>query len=184
MFLDSDDWLEIRTCSYLYDCIKANNVDILQFGTYVNAEPDVSPQRVANVRNLLLPYIGKLLGKEVFEGAFRYRKFRFSIWNKIYRASLCKEVFKNFDDNENIFKAEDLCAFFRLAYLAKSYMGIEEKFYHYRFGAGLTGRSSIDLNAFETYCKQSIVPEKCRTFLIDQGAFENIKTFMRVLKTF
>jgi len=182
MFLDSDDWLEIRTCSYLYDCIKANNVDILQFGTYVNAEPDVSPQRVANVRNLLLPYIGKLLGKEVFEGAFRYRKFRFSIWNKIYRASLCKEVFKNFDDYENIFKAEDLCAFFRLAYLAKSYMGIEEKFYHYRFGAGLTGRSSIDLNAFETYCKQSIVPEKCRTFLIDQGAFEEYKDIYESIK--
>lgn len=172
MFLDSDDWLELDACSRLYDCIKTNDVDILQFGSYVDAESSVPEERILGVEKLLSPYVGKLMGKKVFEGAFKEEKFRFSIWNKIYRAELCKEVYKDFNANEYIFKAEDLCAFFRLAYMSKSYVGIKDKFYHYRFGAGITGKNNISLSMFETICRQSEVSEKCRQFLVEQGAFE------------
>jgi len=182
IFLDSDDWLEIDACSRLYDQIKFNRVDILQFGSYVDAEDSVPEQRVAGVKKLLEPFIGKLDGEKVFESAFLERKFGFTIWNKIYRAELCKEVYNSFSDDENIYKAEDLCAFFRLAYFAKSYIGIEDKFYHYRFGAGITGRNKIDLKTLDTYCRQVDVSEKCRQFLIEQGTFTKYRGIYEHLK--
>ena len=182
MFLDSDDWLEVDACSRLYDLIKNNNVDILQFGSYVDAEPFVPEQRVAGVKQLLEPYIGRLDGEKVFEGAFLDNKFRFTIWNKIYKTELCKRVYNDFNENENIYKAEDLCAFFRLAYFAKSYIGIKDKFYHYRFGAGITGKNKIDLPTFEIHCSQSEVLEKCRLFLLEQGVFDKYRTIYERIK--
>lgn len=182
MFLDSDDWLEVDACSRLYDLIKNNNVDILQFGSYVDAEPFVPEQRVAGVKQLLEPYIGRLDGEKVFEGAFLDNKFRFTIWNKIYKTELCKRVYNDFNENENINKAEDLCAFFRLAYFAKSYIGIKDKFYHYRFGAGITGKNKIDLPTFEIHCSQSEVLEKCRLFLLEQGVFDKYRTIYERIK--
>jgi glycosyltransferase involved in cell wall biosynthesis len=176
MFVDPDDWLEIDACSILYERIKSAGVEILHFGSFVHAESEVLEQRVINVQRFLIPYEGKLTGKKVFEGAFVEEKFRFTIWNKIYSSELCKKAYAGFSIDDYVPKANDLCAFFRLAYFAKSYLGIKNKFYHYRFGAGITGKNKLSLATFQIHCMQSVVSQKCRDFLIEQGALESYRS--------
>ena len=46
-------------------------------------------------------------------------------------------------------KAQDLYAFFLIAYHCRSYMGIEDKLYKYMFGVGVTGSDYITIEKFD-----------------------------------
>ena len=172
MFMDGDDYYELNACEELYDEIKKQNVDMLQFGTNIINVGAAPETRIKNVEGLLAPYVGKLIGDEVFEGCFIDKKYRFSLWNKIYKTTLCKQAFSYIQDGSYP-KAQDLYAFFILAYFAKSYVGIENKgYYNYLFGAGITGNSSIDLAQMKRYCTSSAVAKGIEQFVEAVGAVD------------
>ena len=107
MFLDADDSLELSACKSLSNMMDKYKVDILQFGTFVDALPTVKESTIKFFTHFAKPYHGFLYGKEIFEGCFKERKFRFTLWNKIYTSSLCKKAFSHVKDG--FFpKAQDL----------------------------------------------------------------------------
>lgn len=165
MFLDGDDYLEPDACEKLYNIISEKNVDMVHFGTNVINAGNVTARRIENLEKLLTPYDGELMGSDVFEGCFLEQKFRFSIWNKIYKSELCKEAFQYVKDGD-FPKAQDLYAFFILSYHAKSYCGIQDKFYNYRFGTGITGNRHLTLAQLERYCCSLFVAEAIQEFLV------------------
>ena len=169
MFLDSDDYLEINTCEELYNTITSKNVDIVQFGTLVDATPEVSIERISNLEKLLRPCTDLIYGS-ILESAFKEKKFRFSLWNKIYRAEIVKKAYSQMPEDQ-IFKAEDLYAFFIISFFSKSYFGIDNQYYHYRFGSGLTGKNVINIDVFSTICKQNLVAKRIGEFLHSKKAF-------------
>jgi len=75
MFLDSDDWLEVDACSRLYDYIKSYGVDILHFGSFIDAEPSVPIERIAGVEKFIAPYLDKLTGKNILKERFWRKNF-------------------------------------------------------------------------------------------------------------
>lgn len=169
MFLDADDSLELTACEKLTDLMDKTKVDILQFGTFVDAVPTVKRSSVAWFENFTKPYEGVLQGKAVFEACFRDKKYRFNLWNKIYTSVLCKKAF-SFVDDGCIPKAQDLYAFFILSWFANSYYGINEKLYHYNYGRGITGGAhKTTLKQFKRHCSQNIVSKKCKNFLVSMG---------------
>lgn len=169
MFLDSDDSLELSACEELTSEMDRLGVDILQFGTFVDALPDVSKEAVDFFKRFVAPFPKLLYGKDVFAMCFKYKKYRFTIWNKIYRADLCKTAF-NYVDDGFLPKAQDLYAFFILSWFAASYFGIEKKYYHYSYGRGITGSGKCaSLSTFSRICSQHLVAKKCRNFLNSQG---------------
>lgn len=167
MFLDGDDYLEVDACEKLYNVISKKKVDMVHFGTNVINEGRVSEQRITNLEKLLKPYNGMLKGSEVFTGCFIEKKYRFSIWNKIYEAEFCKKAFLHVKDG-NFPKAQDLYAFFILCYFATSYYGIDETCYNYRFGAGITGNRKLNLPQLERYCLSVLVVNEIGIFLHEQ----------------
>lgn len=168
MFLDGDDYLELDACEKLYNTITEKNVDMVHFGTNVINAGNVSAKRIENLENILAPYDGQLTGEDVFEGCFIEKLYRFSIWNKIYKVELCKEAFQHVKDGD-FPKAQDLYAFFILCYHAKSYCGIEDKFYNYRFGTGITGNRHLTLPQLERYCRALYVAEAIHEFLTSKN---------------
>ena len=67
-------------------------------------------------------------------------------------------------------KAQDLFAFFVLAYFARSYIGVPDvSCHHYRFGTGLTGHNAMPLDKFAVHCTQSRVSQGIRHFLEQEG---------------
>lgn len=169
MFMDGDDFLQSDACEKLYDFIKAKNVDMVQFGTNIINMNHMNEKRIHNLETFLQPHLELLQDKEVFEGCFSEKKYRFTIWNKIYEAGYCKKAFTHVKDG-NFPKAQDLYAFFVLCFFAESYCGIEDKYYNYRFGAGITGNSSVSLKQLERYCTSVYVANAISQFTREQAA--------------
>lgn len=168
MFLDGDDYLEPDACEQLYHVISTEHVDMVHFGTNIINAGNAAEKRIKNLEKRLNPYDGKLNGEAVFTSCFVDKKYRFSIWNKIYKAELCKEAFQYVKDG-NFPKAQDLYAFFILCYHAKSYYGIKDKFYNYRFGTGITRSRKLTLSQLDRYCSSLFVAEAIRDFLVDKN---------------
>lgn len=175
MFMDSDDALALEACEELAAEMDERGVDMLQFGTFVDAEPHVAERTVQFFIRFSTPYTGSLSGRKVFDACFIDHKFRFNLWNKIYKAELCKKGFAEVEDGY-FPKAQDMYAFFFLAWYAESFTGIEKQYYHYKYGRGITGGGrSIGLDTLRRHCTQFDVVCKCRDFLVRQNAWDKYK---------
>lgn len=172
MFVDSDDTIEPQCCEVLYGLMENEPVDILHFGTNIINSDNLPEQRIQYMENFVKPYIGELYGKDVFLACFQERKYRFSLWNKIYKSELCKTAFRNIKE-EKLPKGQDKYAYFVIAYYAESYRGIEEhRFYNYKFGNGVTGHNYLSMDTFSRYCSMAKVAVAMREFLKTEGTFE------------
>ena len=167
MFLDGDDYLTSDACEKLYRIISGKKVDMVHFGTNIINEGNLPKTRIEKLEELLKPYHRVLKGNAVFEGCFVEKLYRFSIWNKIYEAKFCKKAMGYVKDG--FFpKAQDLYAFLILCHEANSYYGVNEKFYNYRFGAGITGNKRMTLPQIERFCQSVYVAETMEEFLTDK----------------
>ena len=176
MFMDSDDTLESTACEYLFNKIEDEKVDILQFGTYVDSLPNVKSSSIEFFNRFVKPCTWHLYGKDVFDACFSDRKYRFNLWNKIYKSELCKKAFSFIEDG-SFPKAQDLYAYFIIAWFAESYYGIEDKFYHYKYGAGITGGGKKgSVQTIRRHCTQRKVAEKLKEFLFSQNAWNQYST--------
>lgn len=170
MFVDADDSLKPRSLESLYNEMEEDPVDILHFNADIINEGDLPDKRIDNMKIFVTPYDGSLKGYDIFEKCFSAKKYRFSLWNKIYDSSLCKLAFEDIKDG-SFPKAQDLYAYFVLAFYAESYRGIpEQTYYEYHFGRGSTGHNSLDMTQFERYCKMGLVADAVREFLAEHRA--------------
>lgn len=74
--------------------------------------------------------------------------------------------------DEPLPKAQDLYAYFLIAYFADSYYGIENKFYNYAFGGGVSGSKEFTEEKFRRHCSQANVAYHIVRFLIGHGALD------------
>ena len=163
-FVDGDDLIKPGAASEIRQILKENSVDILHFNTEVQSCANHEPQRIKNCEKFLKPYAGKLFSSDVFLGCFETSKYQYTLWNKVFSKELC---LKAFQDVETIPLpiAQDKYAYFVLAYHARSYYGVSDKFlYVYRFGLGNTGLTIVDKNRFERYCKMGLVADAMKRF--------------------
>lgn len=164
MFLDSDDYLSIETCETLYNAIKKSDVDVLQFGTELLYDENVSQELVDWVEHFMEPSEEYINGVALLRECFVSGKLNCNLVNKIWRSSCCKQGMEYLDDGKYI-SAEDRYICFLILYFAHSYIGIKNKFYHYRLAVGVTGGMVLDLTRFEKRCKGAVVSVKVKEFL-------------------
>ena len=166
-FVDADDDIEKMACENLYKKMSKVSVDILHFGTDVINKDNLPAERVASMQKFTEPYRGELRGKDVFEGCFMNKKYNFSIWNKLFRTSLCKKAFSKMK-TESYPKAQDKYEYFVMSFFAESYLGAPDMIlYNYHFGTGITGHGDLTIESFERYCTMSFVSEAIREFLLE-----------------
>lgn len=176
MFVDADDELEPGICEKLCSEMSRNPADIIQFGTKIINMRNAPDTQIKWLREFLAPYNGTLLNDKVFTGCFNENLYSFSLWNKIYKADVCKKAFSHIADGR-FPRANDMYAFFMLAYFAESYRGLPEIVgYQYHYGAGAGGQSKLSRIAFENLCSMGLVADEIRRFLEDEGTFELHKT--------
>ena len=164
IYVDGDDSLTLDACERLVAKMDEANVDMIQFNTEVIADEVIPQARMDALIKLLFPYEGKLTGNLLKE-CFEEGKFHFQIWNKIFKAELCKQAMTHFPDGR-FSKGQDLFAFYLIAFFAKSYLGIpEEKYYRYGFGRGVTGHTRISCSTMKRYAEQAFVVRGIEQFL-------------------
>jgi len=164
MFLDADDYYAPDACELLYNKITQENVDILHFSTHVIDCADNDEKTIKRLEETLKPYTDKIYNKEVFDACFVKKLYSHSPVNKIYKAELCKKAYNQLEDKKFIY-AEDLYAFFAIAYYSSSYAGWDSKpLYFYYYGRGLSGKESFTLNRFEKLCSHAEVLKALERF--------------------
>lgn len=155
MFVDGDDELTPNCVEIAYDTIEKKKVDIVNFGTQVINCGNMKQARIDMNQRMLKPHNGVISG-DIQKACFIDKKFSFNIWNKIYKADICKKAFESVEDG-NFPKAQDLYAFFYISKFATSYYGIDDQLYKYNFGLGVTGGDSIDIPRFKKLISESWV---------------------------
>lgn len=167
LFVDPDDSLKKNALEVAYLTAKEKNVEILHFGTNV-INNGVTDKQIEWYNNFSKPYLGSIYGEEVFRKCFETQDYRFNIWNKLILTSLCKKAMSVHTDVP-LPKAQDLYAYFLIAYFAKSYYGIEDKLYNYSFGGGISGGRTFTEEKFKRHCTHANVAYFIIDFLIKQN---------------
>lgn len=164
IYVDGDDCLELNACEELAALMDQHRVDMIQFNTTVNCDAEMPESRMKNMQKLLKPYAGRLHG-DLVKQCFIEQKFHFQIWNKIFKADLVKRAMAMFPDGR-FSKAQDLFAFYLIAYFAHSYLGMPDKYYYvYNFGCGVTGQKTIRRATIDRYADQVLIAKGIRDFL-------------------
>ncbi len=162
MFLDGDDTFKPNACKVAYNAITTANTDIVHFGVEINNCSGVPEERIQMNKRLCAPYIGKLK-ENLINACWKDRKFGFQIWNKIYKGNLVRKAFELVEDGQYP-KAQDLYAFFIIAFYARTYTGITEELYEYNFGLGVTGQDIMNLAQYRTLVSEKYVADALERF--------------------
>ena len=170
MFLDGDDQFKLHACEVAYNAINKAQSDILQFNIDIKNCSGVPEERIAMNKKLFAPCLEKIEGDLVQE-CWRNRKFGFQITNKIFRNKLAKKAFAEIEDTK-ILRAEDLYAFFVIAYYAHTYVGISEDLYEYNFGLGQTGQEQMTITQFRPFLTEKSVSVALKRFTAVKGIDE------------
>lgn len=183
MFLDSDDYIEKCACEELYDVIKEKNVDVVQFGSFLEPQAGVSKELVDWTESFMTPGAGFLKGEELLYECFGSGTINCNLVNKIWKTSVCKKGYDRIDD-DYINSSEDRYAAFVLLFYANSGYGLpDKKYYHYRMGTGVTGGGILSLEQFKSRCAGAQVCKKVEIFLERENAFEEYKEVKRAFDT-
>ena len=171
MFVDADDYLDSTACAEAFDIAESSGVDIVQFGTKAINCSGLSQKRLEGAQNYISIYDGVLTDDNLLSACFEHNKFRHTLWAKLLRTEICKQAFARIEDG--YFRvAEDLYAFFLIAYFAKSYKGENRKLHNYCYGRGNHGYMSIDLKRFESYCTGARIAPAIGRFLEAEDALD------------
>lgn len=180
LFLDSDDYLSLDTCEKLFAFMETGKYDFLQFGANIIPEGNVSDDMIQWVDNFMNPEEIKDITGDILRACFIEHKFNCNLVNKIWRNDLCKKGFSKIKDG-NYVSAEDRYALFILSYYANSVGLVNDKFYHYRLGVGVTGGEILDVVRFESRCKGAEIVKNVEEFV---GAQNEIDKYEDVLQEY
>lgn len=171
MFLDGDDFYSNEACEIACAAIEKYDTDILQFGMNVINSGNAPRFEVDSFEKFVVPYESGIIHGNVLEACFKDEKYNYNLVNKIYKASLCKKAFSAMDDRHYCM-AEDMLAYFVLAYFADTYMGIPDKLYNYNFAIGVSRPGKLDLDSLDKRCCGADSIAAVKRFLEEQGTFD------------
>ena len=179
LFADADDMAVPETCEELYREMLRDPVDILHFCADIINVNHLPTTPIDNMGRFLLPYRGKLKGRNVLKACFLDEKYGFTLWNKMFSSSLCKRAFLK-QEEAFLPKAQDRLAYFLLAYYASSYRGVRSKsYYKFYFGREATGISMLTKSQFERLSSMALVAGKLHAFLSAEEKLEEYKDIER-----
>ena len=150
-FLDSDDYLASPTSlSTMVLAIQQEGTDIVHFPVSVRGGNSEFDRRW--IQDYCKPFNIHLSSRDsILKQCFVHHKFGYTIWNKIYRMSICKQAFNMIPDTYLVL-SEDLVGFFHIACLSNSYAGIfTEGLYVYQLGTGSSTKNRRSLRSFLNY---------------------------------
>ncbi len=171
MFVDSDDWVEPDACERLYAKMRETGVDILHFGTFVENCKNLPKKRIAAVERDVAPYMGSVR-EHPFVTCFVERRFENYLWSKIYRGDLVRDAHSEMEDGYYIF-IEDIYQNFCILLKSKSYLGTEDRLYHYCYGRGGLGVTALSLEDFRDRCNCADLYRAIRRYLARMEESEN-----------
>lgn len=174
MFLDGDDELFADSCQTAFDAIEQLGVDMVHFESQVIKAENIDSERVNATLRALSSFKEVLNETDLIKACWDEKKFGFTLWNKIYNGDICRKAFEKIEDSF-LPRAQDLYAFFVIAYFSKSYAGISDELYSYRLGSGVTGGNFISKERFRILTFEKDVCSAIERFLNLESIYNDYK---------
>ena len=170
MFVDADDMLQPGACETAVGLIKDSKVDIAQFSIDFESEQK-DFDSLKRFAHMFRTYQMESHGTNILYDCFVNHRFMHNLWNKIYRADICKEAVAAMPDIQ-MHHYTDLYLSFFLLFFAKSFRSFNTKpCYRYHFGGGVSTKTP-DAEQFKDLCEVSRILPLMEKFLKDRNAYE------------
>lgn len=139
--IDSDDWLDLEACEIIVQFLWEHpDTDILQYGV----EPE-GGKEVEHAKRFYSQWF--TLGTHVIEGSmgmieqcYRKKVVPWNIATKVIRGSIAREAYRQIPD-VRFGALEDFIGCFYVMNLSQVWRGMDNHFYHYRLGTGMSTNS-------------------------------------------
>ena len=170
MFVDADDMLLPGACETAVRLMKETKADVVQFSVDFEAEKKDGESldlfaRIFRSREM------ESHGTNILYDCFVNHRFMHNLWNKIYRAEVCKEAVNAMPDIQ-LHHYTDLYLIFFILFFAESFRSVKTKpCYRYHFGGGVSTKIP-DGEQFGNLCEVSRTLPLMEKFLRDQNAYE------------
>ena len=169
MFADADDMFLPGACETAVRLMEESRTDIVQFS--IELESDRKDAGYDRFNRYFNPGPMELHGANILYDCFVNHRFPHNLWNKIYRADICRKAVAVMPDIQ-LHHYTDLYLSFFLLFFAESFRSFTTKpCYRYHFGGGVSTKAP-DAEQFKALCDTSKTLPLMEKFLRDRNAYE------------
>lgn len=168
MFADADDEFLPGAFANTVRLIENAGVDILEFAVDIAAPDNMD---VSGFKQIFRHREIQSSGSNILYDCFVNRRFQHNLWNKIYRAWVCRKAVENMPDILLQHYTDQYLTFF-LLYFAESFRSVQDgPFYRYHMGEGVSTKRP-DAEQFKALCEASGIFPRLEKFLRDRNQYE------------
>ena len=180
MFADADDMLLPGACETAVRLIEESKTDIVQFSVDFEAERK-DADALESFRRVFRSRTLESHGANVLYDCFVNRRFLHNLWNKIYRAGICREAVNAMPDIR-LHHYTDLYLSFFILFFAESFRSVVTRpCYRYHFGGGVSTKAP-DAAQFKDICQVSRALPLMEKFLRDRNAYETNSSVLDAIR--
>ena len=178
MFADADDEFLPGAFANAVRLIEDAGVDILQFAVDITASDDMD---VSGFKQIFRHREIQSAGSNILYDCFVNRRFQHNLWNKIYRADVCRKAVENMPDIRLQHYTDQYLTFF-LLYFAESFRSVKYgPFYRYHMGGGVSTKRP-DAEQFKELCEASGIFPRLEKFLRDRNQYETHVSVLEAMR--
>ncbi|MDD6337395.1 MAG: glycosyltransferase family 2 protein [Lentisphaeria bacterium] len=178
MFADADDEFLPGAFANAVRLIEDAGVDILQFAVDITASDDMD---VSGFKQIFRHREIQSAGSNILYDCFVNRRFQHNLWNKIYRADVCRKAVENMPDIRLQHYTDQYLTFF-LLYFAESFRSVKDgPFYRYHMGGGVSTKRP-DAEQFKELCEASGIFPRLEKFLRDRNQYETHVSVLEAMR--
>ena len=178
MFADADDEFLPGAFANAVRLIETAGVDILQFTVDIVSPKDMD---VSGFKWLFRYREIHSTGSNILYDCFVNHRFLHNLWNKIYRADVCRKAVEAMPDIQLHHYTDQYLSFF-LLYFAESFRSVKDgPFYRYHIGEGVSTKQP-DADQFKALCEVSGIFPRLEKFLRDRNQYETNVSVLEAMR--
>ena len=179
MFADADDILMPDACEKTLALMEQTHADVLQFAIQIETEKTdgVNP----TFENFFVSHDLSLTAPDILSACFISHRFSHNLWNKIYRADLCRKAFADMPECRLLYY-NDMYALFFVLYYASTFRSVSAgPLYLYRF-RGIDSYANPTPVQFENLCSAVQMIPILERFLLERNALARNRYVLDAMK--
>lgn len=170
MFADAADMLLPDACATAVELIEKSKADVVQFSVDFECEQN-DLEAMERFTRFFRSRAMESAGTGILYDCFVNHRFMHNLWNKIYRAELCRKAVDVMPDIP-LFHYTDMYLSFFILFFAETFRSVATKpCYRYNFGGGVSTKTP-DGEQFANLCEVSKALPLMEKFLRDRNAYE------------
>jgi len=166
LFVDPDDYLDLSACERLSAEMDKRKCDILQFGVEIHETKTRTEEQRQKSQTYFNPKPIEIKGETIFTACYLESRLSYNIIFRCFSGDLVRKAFSYIPDVFSI-NETDVFAFFFISFFARHFVAISDKYYHYRYGVGISTKSLYGIKEFKRVLRKIDTLKVMKSFVSD-----------------